>query len=140
MDQKDIRSTVEKILQESSVGTMATVKGDKPHSRYMTFYHDGLKLYTPTSKDTDKTEEIEENPYTHILIGYEGEGFGDDYVEYQGKVRLNDSEEMRSRLWSEDLAMYMEGPDDPNYVVLEIEPIGIRLMNKTGQPPQELEL
>ncbi|MFC3041136.1 pyridoxamine 5'-phosphate oxidase family protein [Virgibacillus xinjiangensis] len=140
MDQKDIQSTVEKILQESSVGTMATIKEDKPHSRYMTFYHEGMKLYTPTSKDTDKIDELEANPYTHILIGYEGEGFGDDYVEYQGKVSLNDSEEMRSRLWTHDMEMYLEGPHDPNFIVLEIEPVAVRLMNKTGQPPQELEL
>ncbi len=135
-----MKSTVEKIFKESPVGTMATVKGNKPHSRYMLFFHRGLKLYTATNKDTDKTEEIEENPYTHILIGYEGEGFGDEYVEYQGKVSFNHSEELKKEFWNDDMKLYFDGPDDPEYLILEIEPLQVRLMNKKGEPPQELDM
>ncbi|WP_404456214.1 pyridoxamine 5'-phosphate oxidase family protein [Oceanobacillus kapialis] len=138
--QAEIKKEVEHILDNSHVGTMATVKKNKPHSRYMTFHNDGLKLYTPTNEDTDKTEEIEENPYTHIILGYEGEGFGDSFVEYEGKVTFNDSEEVKKALWNEHMKLYFDGPDDPNLVVLEIEPIAVRLMNKKGEPPRELVL
>lgn len=140
VSQSEIKANVEKILNESHTGTMATVKNDKPHSRYMTFFHDGLKLYTPTHKDADKTEEIEKNPFTHILIGYEGDGFGDEYVEYQGKVSLNDTDDLKKKFWNDDMKLYFEGPDDPNYAILEIDPIGIRLMNKKGESPKEMDI
>ncbi|MFA1819333.1 pyridoxamine 5'-phosphate oxidase family protein [Virgibacillus oceani] len=140
MSQPEIRNAIEKILDESHTGTLATVKDNKPHSRYMTFFQRNMTLYTPTDKNADKTEEIDANPYTHILIGYEGEGFGDAYVEYQGKAVLNNSEEMKKTLWNDDMKIYFDGPEDPAYTLLEIQPIGIRLMNKKGEPAKELEL
>ena len=140
MSQAEIRDNIEKILRESHTGTMATVKNNKPHSRYMTFFHRDLTLYTPTNKNADKTEEIDANPYTHIMIGYEGDGFGDTYIEYQGKVRFNHSEELKKELWNDAMKVYFDGPEDPNYTLLEIHPIGIRLMNKKGESPLELEI
>lgn len=140
MSQQEIKKIAENILNNDNVGTMATVKNNKPHSRYMTFFHEELKLYTATSKETDKTEEVEANPFTHILLGYEGEGFGDEYLEYEGKVSINDSQELKNKLWNEYLALWFDGPEDPNYIVLEIEPTQIRLMNKKGETPKVLEL
>ena len=140
MSQENIRNIIEKILSESHTGTLATIKNNKPHSRYMTFFHKGTILYTPTDKNADKMEEINANPHTHILIGYEGEGFGDEYIEYQGKAILNDTEEMKKELWNDDMKLYFDGPEDPDYTLLEIHPTAIRLMNKKGEPPRELEL
>lgn len=140
MNQAEIRQQIEKILKESHTGTMATVKNKKPHSRYMTFFHRDLTLFTPTDKDADKTDEIEANPFTHIIIGYEGEGFGDAYIEYEGKVTINQSDELKKEFWNEQMKTYFEGPDDPNYIILEIKPLGIRVMNKKGQSPMELEI
>lgn len=140
MNQTDIKNNVERILSHSHIGTMATVKNNKPYSRIMTFFHRDLVLYTATNKNTDKTEEVEANPYTHIIIGYEGEGFGDEYIEYEGKVTFNESDEMKKELWNDDMKLYFDGPDDPNYTILEIHPIRIQLMNKKGKPPMELEL
>ena len=140
MSQTEIRDNIEKILNESHVGTMATVKDNKPHSRYMTFFHRDLILYTPTAKNTDKTKEIDANPYTHIIIGYKGDGFGDEYIEYEGKVTFNHSEELKMELWNDDMKLYFDGPEDPNYTLLEIHPIRIQVMNKKGKPPMELEI
>ncbi|MFZ3580313.1 pyridoxamine 5'-phosphate oxidase family protein [Virgibacillus sp. DJP39] len=140
MDQKEIKASIENILTDSNVGVMATVKDNKPHSRYMTFSNKGLKLYTATSKDTHKAEEVETNPFTHIILGYEGEGYGDDYVEYEGKVSINDSEEMKKQLWNEHMELWFSGPNDPNYIVLEVEPILIRLLNKKGEETKVLQL
>ncbi len=140
MEQQDIRKNVDKILENTQVGTMATVKNNKPHSRYMTFMHDDLTLYTATSKETDKAEELEENPYTHILLGYEGEGVGDDYVEYKGKVSINDTQELKSKLWNDYMNHWFKGPEDPNYVILKIDPLEVRLMNKKDFTPKELKI
>ncbi|WP_164669371.1 pyridoxamine 5'-phosphate oxidase family protein [Virgibacillus doumboii] len=140
MSQQEMKETVEKIIDDSAVGTMATVKQNKPHSRYMTFVRKDLKLFTATSLDTHKAEEIKENPHTHILLGYEGEGFGDEYVEYEGKAAINSTADLKSELWNSYLKNWFNGPDDPNYIVLEITPVRIRIMNKTGAEPKTLEL
>lgn len=140
LNQEEVRQQIEKILNESHIGTMATIKNNKPHSRYMTFFHRDLTLFTPTDKHAEKTDELEANPYTHIIIGYEGDGFGDEFVEYQGKVTFNHSEELKKELWNDDMKLYFDGPEDPNYTLLEIQPIGVRLMNKKGNEPLELHL
>ncbi len=46
MCQENLKLQIEQILDSSSVGTMATVKKQMPHSRYMTFSHENLTLYT----------------------------------------------------------------------------------------------
>lgn len=134
------KDTVQKILDENMVGTMATVENKKPHSRYMTFMSDGLTLYTATNKKTEKVDELEENPYTHILLGYEGEGYGDAFVEYSGHVTISDDESLKEKIWNDHMKSWFDGPNDPNLVILKIEPTGIRLMNKSGQPPEDIKL
>lgn len=140
MEQQEVKASVENILTSTKVGSMATVTDNKPHSRYMTFHHKDLKLYTATNRVTDKVDEIEENPYTHILLGYEGEGLGDDYVEYTGKAAVNNSSELKKQLWNGYMEKIFDGPEDPNYVVLEIEPVHIQLMNKNGMTSHALEI
>lgn len=136
----DTKATAQKILDESMVGTMATVQGGKPFTRYMTFFNDGFTLYTATSKQTDKVDELEANPHTHILIGYEGEGFGDDYLEIMGTAEVTDDEGLIDKVWNEAMESYFEGPDDPNLVILKVQPDAMRVMNKKGQPPQDVSL
>lgn len=127
------------ILNESRIGTMATVKDNKPHSRYMTFFNDNFTLYTPTSKKTHKVEDIEANPYTHILIGYEGEGFGDAFLEIEGRVSESTDDRDKDKIWNDQMKNWFKGPDDPDLVVLKVEPNMVRLMNKTGKPPETIE-
>ena len=134
----DAKETARKILDESYVGTMATVQSGKPFSRYMTFFNENYTLYTATSKKTDKVEELEQNPNTHILIGYEGEGFGDVYLEIMGTVTISDEESMKEKVWNEHMEPYFTGPDDPELVILKITPDSMRLMNKKGEQPQDI--
>lgn len=136
----DAKETARKILDESYVGTMATVQQGKPFSRYMTFFSENLTLYTATSKETDKVEELEENPNTHILIGYDGEGFGDAYLEIMGTVTISDEKGLKEKVWNEHMKPYFKGPDDPNLVILKITPDSMRLMNKKGEEPQDIQL
>ncbi|HZG71327.1 MAG TPA: pyridoxamine 5'-phosphate oxidase family protein [Chondromyces sp.] len=140
MNNEELKDQILKVLDESRVGTMATVTNGKPHSRYMTYFHEGLNLFTATHKETHKVEEIEKNPNVHILLGYEGEGFGDDYLEIEGTISVNDSKEMKEKLWNPYLEKWFDGPNDPNYSVLEIKPTTFRLMNSDYPSPQTLEL
>ncbi|MEC1414649.1 pyridoxamine 5'-phosphate oxidase family protein [Bacillus safensis] len=140
MSQEELKQKVLNLLDEQKVGTLATVEQDKPHTRYMTFFHEGLTLYTPTSKETHKAEEIEKNPNVHILIGYSGEGFGDTYAEIAGTASLTDDPELIDRLWSDEMEKWFKGKEDPNLVILKIEPTSIRYMNEGSRTPAELSL
>ncbi|MGY4691738.1 pyridoxamine 5'-phosphate oxidase family protein [Salibacterium sp. K-3] len=140
MEQSEMKKKIEDIIDQYKTGVLATVEQGRPHSRYMTFYHDDLTLYTPTSKDTHKAEEIETNPYVHILLGYEGEGLDDLYVEASGKAVIREDRQTKEKVWKESMDRWFDGIDDPEFVVLEIQPDGMRLMNKSGEPPQELDL
>lgn len=140
MSQEELKQKVLNLLDEQKVGTLATVEQDKPHTRYMTFFHEGLTLYTPTSKETHKADEIEKNPNVHILIGYSGEGFGDTYAEIAGTATLTDDPELIDRLWSEEMEKWFKRKDDPNLVILKIDPTSIRYMNEGNRTPAELSL
>lgn len=140
MEQEELRSVVENILKKSFIGPMSTIRNNKPYSRYMTFFSDDLTLYTATSKATEKIDEIEQNPYTHILLGYEGKGFNDEFVEYIGEVSIHDSKNMIDNLWDDSMKEWFEGPNDPNLVILKISPLEIRVMNKKNLSPKELKL
>lgn len=124
-----------KILEDNMVGTMATIKEDKPHSRYMTFFNDNFTLYTATNDDTNKVEELSRNPYTHILIGYEGKGLGDEFLEIEGKVEISSDDSMREKVWNDVLKGWFSGPHDENMVILKVSPIQIRLMNTKNTEP-----
>lgn len=128
-----------KILNSDMVGTMATVEENKPHSRYMTFFNEDFVLYTFTGRNTHKVDELKINPYTHILIGYEGKGFGDSFLEIEGKVEEADDPGLKIKLWNKFMKMWFEGPDDPNLIILKITPSQFRLMNKKGEDPVVIE-
>ncbi|MGJ9381946.1 pyridoxamine 5'-phosphate oxidase family protein [Salipaludibacillus sp. CF4.18] len=137
MTQQELKNKVLDIFKENKIGTLASVKNNRPHSRYMTFYNEEFTLYTPTHKNTHKAEEIKENPYVHILLGYEGEGLGDKFIEVEGKATISNSDKLKEELWKEDFENWFDGKDDPNYIVLEIKPSMIRLMND-GKEPQTI--
>ncbi|MET3575076.1 pyridoxamine 5'-phosphate oxidase family protein [Bhargavaea ullalensis] len=132
------KETAKKILDESMIGTMATVQDGKPFSRYMTFFNDGFTMYTATSKKTDKVDELEANPHTHILIGYDGEGFGDEFLEISGSASVTDDKGLIDKVWNDAMKGWFDGPNDPDLVILKIEPDSMRVMNKKGQPPQDV--
>ncbi|MCJ2148510.1 pyridoxamine 5'-phosphate oxidase family protein [Bacillus sp. GM2] len=140
MDQQQLKNKVLDILDHHKIGSLATVESGKPHSRYMTFFHDGLTLYTPTSDETHKAEEIDNNPNVHVLLGYNGEGLGDAYLEITGTAKLNHSQDLKDKIWDERLERWFDGKDDPNLTVLEIEPSEIRLMNEGESTPVTLDL
>ncbi|MCA1183176.1 pyridoxamine 5'-phosphate oxidase family protein [Bacillus licheniformis] len=140
MEQQQLKNKVLDILDHHKIGSLATVESGKPHSRYMTFFHDGLTLYTPTSDETHKAEEIDNNPNVHVLLGYNGEGLGDAYLEITGTAKLNHSKDLKDKIWDERLEQWFDGKDDPNLTVLEIEPSEIRLMNEGERTPVTLDM
>ena len=44
------------------------------------------------------------------------------YLQIQGRATLNTSRDARHGFWSDMLSPIFDGPDDPNYGVIEIRP------------------
>jgi general stress protein 26 len=135
MTKDELRKKIISLLDSQKTGTLATVSNNRPYSRYMNFYHEGLTLYTATNSDTHKVEDIKANPNVHILLGYEGNGLGDAFLEIEGLADLSDSGELKQKLWKPDFDKWFTGPDDPNYIILKIVPEKIRFMNE-GEPQE----
>jgi general stress protein 26 len=140
MSQQDLKNQVMKIISNHKIGVLSSVENNKPHSRYMTFYHDDLTLFTPTKMDTEKIEEIKNNPYVSVLLGYEKKGQSDAYVEVLGVSTINESEDLKKKYWDDSFNQWFQGPEDPNYVFLQIQAETIRLLNLHGEKTQELNL
>lgn len=134
MDNLELKNRILKVLSETKVGSLATVENNKPHSRYMTFFNEGLTLHTATSKETYKVEEIEKNPFVHILLGYDGEGRGDAYLEIQGKAVIREDQALKDKYYSDKMKKWIKSSADPDYIILEIIPETIRLMNDDHDP------
>lgn len=140
MSQQDLKNQVVKIISDHKIGVLSSVENNKPHSRYMTFFHEDLTLFTPTKMDTEKIEEIKKNPYVSVLLGYEEKGQSDAYIELLGTSSINDSQDIKKKYWNESFNQWFQGPEDPNYVFLQIQPETVRLLNLNGEKTQELNL
>ena len=125
------------ILDTEKIGSLVTVHDNKPYARYMTFTNRGFTLYTTTEDDSAKVKDLEKNPYTHILFGYTHSDEDAPYLEIEGKVTDFKDDELKLKITNFFRHIFMK--DSSDWVTLQIEPIRIRLMNKKGQPPQELE-
>jgi general stress protein 26 len=138
MSQHQLKNQVIDIISGHRTGVLSSVENNKPHSRYMTFYNEDLTLFTPTKMDTEKIDEIEKNPYVSVLLGYEDQGQSDAYVEIVGTSTVNTSEDLKKQYWDESFNQWFDGPEDPNYGFLQIQPEIVRILNTQGEPPQEL--
>lgn len=50
-------------------------------------------------------------------------------MEVAGTAKVNNSADLKEKLWDPKLERWFDGKDDPNLVILEIEPKQIKLMN-----------
>ncbi|OIJ14114.1 general stress protein [Anaerobacillus arseniciselenatis] len=131
MNQDHLKEEVINIIDNDHVGVLSTMQENKPHARYMMFFHDELQLYTATNKKTHKVDEIEDNPNVHVLLGFnENEK---KYVELQGKATLVNDDQLKQKYWNDQLMPWLDGPNDPEYCLLKIDPEHIELIEGNNE-------
>jgi general stress protein 26 len=140
MSNQELKQQIVKIISDHRTGVLSSVENNKPHSRYMTFYNDDLTLYTPTKMNTEKIDEIKKNPSVSVLLGYEDKGQNDTYVEISGTSAIADSSKLKKQYWEDSFSQWFDGPEDPNYAFLQIQPETIRVLNVHNGQQQELTL
>ncbi|MBS7344676.1 MAG: pyridoxamine 5'-phosphate oxidase family protein [Caryophanon sp.] len=117
---------------------MSTVSDGKPYARYMTFHNEGFTLYTVTSKDSDKVHDLLQNPYTHILYGYENNGLLEEFLEIEATVSEYDDATIKEQFLQHFKDAYFGDPSE--MLVLKVTPTCIRMMNKAGDQQEDVPL
>ncbi|WP_310550547.1 pyridoxamine 5'-phosphate oxidase family protein [Paenibacillus glufosinatiresistens] len=127
MTQSLTEERIGQVLDANRFGSFGTVEaGGKPKVRYMAVYHEGLNIYLATDRKTHKVEELEDNPNAFLLVGYESGG-SKDVLEVEARVSISSDESLRKQVWNPDLSRWFKGPEDPDYVVLKLDPQRIEL-------------
>ncbi len=137
---KTLKDQVVELFSHHKVGTLATIRDNKPYSRFMMFYNENLTLYTATNEHAHKAEDIAQNPQVHILLGYDRDSDHEHYVEIEANAEIEESKELKEKFWNEKLKSWISSPDDPEYMLLKLTPKTILYYEKPGKEPQELSL
>ena len=93
--------------------------GEQPHARPMAIAEtspDG-SLWFLTGKDTHKVFELQGN--TQALAVMQGES---RYLSVTGHAQLVDDRDRIHKLWKEPMRVWFDGKDDPNIVLICLEP------------------
>ncbi|WP_342563989.1 pyridoxamine 5'-phosphate oxidase family protein [Paenibacillus sp. FSL R7-0345] len=133
MNNNELEQTIIKTLDDNKFGSFGTIEaGNKPKVRYMAVFHDGLNIYLATNRKTHKVEELQDNPNAFLLLGYE-QGGGKDVLEIEARASVTKDDSLRSKVWNKSLEEWFKGPDDPDYVILELTPTRIEYMGKNKE-------
>lgn len=128
LDKQKATQAIEKVLETSKVGVLSTAYNNKPNSRYMVFYYDDLTLYTKTSINSVKVDEIEDNPHAYILLGY-NETTNNSFVEIDAQIEVVKDQKVIDWLWETQDKTFFDSKQDPELCVLKVIPKSIKLMN-----------
>ena len=129
-----LKEKILSIIKDNNIGTMATLNGRQPYVRYMTFTNEEFVLYATTTEDSQKVMDLNENPYTHILLGYTKEDMDAPYVEITAKLSEIKDDTLKLKITNFFKEIFTS--DEGEMVTIQLDPISIKLMND-GEP-QEL--
>lgn len=133
MDNQELEKKIIAALDDNPFGSFGTIEaGNKPKVRYMAVFHKGLNIYLATNRKTHKVEELQSNPHVFLLLGYE-QGGGQNILEIEATASVTKNDKLRGELWNKSLEKWFKGPDDPDYVILELAPTRIEYIGKNEE-------
>ena len=131
---------IENVLATPKVGVLSTAYNNKPNSRYMVFYNDGLTLYTKTNIHSAKVKKIKENPAAYVLLGY-NDTTNRSFVEMEATIEVVTDQKVIDWLWETQDKSFFSSKEDPELCVLRVVPQSIKLMNdKSLDTPIKIDL
>ncbi|CAM4052964.1 general stress protein [Staphylococcus schweitzeri] len=140
MSKQHAIQAIEEVLSTSKVGVLSTAFNNKPNSRYMVFYNDGLTLYTKTNIHSAKVKEIKENPSAYVLLGY-NDTTNRSFVEMEATIEVVTDQKVVDWLWETQDKSFFSSKDDPELCVLQVIPQSVKLMNdKSLETPITIDL
>ncbi|EEL57860.1 General stress protein 26 [Bacillus cereus Rock4-2] len=132
-----LKEKIATIIQGQRTGVLSTVRNEKPHSAFMMFFHEDFVLYVATDRKSKKITDIEKNPNVHVLLGREGKKLDEDYIEVEGLASIEEDSTLKNKFWNNSLKRWLLGPEDPNYVLIKINPDTIYYIDGAGTTEPE---
>lgn len=138
MDRQVVLKQIKEIMKVSRIGVLSTSQDNIPDSRYMIFYDKDFDLYTKTSRDSLKIEEIEKNPIAHILLGYD-DTKNHSFLEIYADLEVTEDPDIIDWLWEDEDLNFFKNKSDPKLCVIKAKPRSIKLMDSDENGPQLVE-
>ena len=133
-----LKEQIAAIMAPLQLSAVATIADGKPWVRYvMTTGGGDLSVRFATYAGSRKVAQIAANPEVHVTLGVNDPAVMKPYLQIQGRARFSTEAAERHGFWSEMLANYFSGPDDPNYGVVIVTPYRIELA-RAGVPEPEV--
>ncbi len=134
-----IKTQAKTIIAEHPNSILITVneKG-QPTERVMwtARVDEDFTVYYATYKDSKKCKHVEANPNV-LIFWYTGKG----YLSLSGKAEISDDQSLRESLWRDSFAPYYPGgKNDPNYVVLKVNPGEMICVEECDAPVKVVDL
>ena len=133
---KSLKKKILKVIEGSKLASLATIANGRPWVRYVVARSEGLTIYICTFKDSRKVKQIKKNPKVHIIIGGSMENMEAPYVQIAACANVRSDAGIRKRLWMPFMKKYYTGVDDPQYVVIEVQPVLIEYMSTETHTPR----
>ena len=134
----DLQQRILDIVHKPQLAALATVtEKNNPWVRYVVAVGDGnLVIRCGTFVESRKVKQIENNPNVHLTCGVTSLQEMQPYLQIQGQARVTRDKEERHGFWNDMLAPIFDGPDDPNYSVIVIEPYRIEYCHPGSYEPE----
>lgn len=134
----DLKQRILDIIHRPQLAALATVtEKNNPWVRYVVTVGDGdLVIRCATFGDSRKTQQIENNENVHLTCGVTSLQEMQPYLQIQGLARVTTDKVERHAFWNDMLAPVFDGPDDPNYAVIVIEPYRIEYCTQGSYEPE----
>ncbi|MFC1737102.1 pyridoxamine 5'-phosphate oxidase family protein [Candidatus Hydrogenedentota bacterium] len=139
MDKNEIRETCLRVMKESEVAVLATVDAEGfPQTRAMVnlrresqfpdladFFENecgGFTTYFATGASSNKVNQIRSNPKVTVFFCKPMDG-----LTLGGRIEIVEDEGIKKRLYQDVWnGYYPQGHEDPEYIVLRLEPFVVR--------------
>ena len=133
-----LREKIHALLKNPQLASLATVTEEgKPWVRYvMAVTSEDLTINFATFIKARKVAQIKKNPEIHLTCGCTDPNELKPYLQIQGKAELDTSQEIRYGFWNNSLEKIFEGPDDPNYGVIQVIPYRIEYCEPGKMEPE----
>ncbi len=134
----DTKEKIMEIMALPQLSGLATISDEgKPWVRYVMAVADPeLTIRCATFVQARKVKQIEANPEVHLTCGVSSPMEMKPYVQVQGTASCTNDKEERHAFWNDGLQQIFDGPDDPRYGIIKIQPYRIELCTPGSHEPE----
>lgn len=134
----DLQQRILDIIHKPQLAALATVtEKNNPWVRYVVTVGDGnFVIRCATFVESRKVKQILHNSNVHLTCGVNSLKEMQPYLQIQGQALVTTDKEERHGFWNDMLEPIFDGPDDPKYCVIVVEPYRIEYCTPGSYDPE----